>query len=172
MRLTAAYSTPDDRRVRRPRTRRLGALRRARDVSQPRRRPRGDDERRAGRDVPGHEPAGHVRRDDRVRAGGALPRVEVAQALPRRLPQPRRVLRGARGADPRRRREGARAVERPGERHARAEGARRDHDRRFDLIRFDPTEPAFLDDPYPRLAALREAEPLFYDERLERWFVT
>jgi cytochrome P450 len=57
-------------------------------------------------------------------------------------------------------------------RHAQAEGARRDHDRRRDLSRFDPTEPAFLADPYPRLAALREATPLFYEEPLERWFVT
>src|SRR5690349_22027506 len=172
MRLTAAYSTPDGRRVRRPRTRRLGALRRPRDVPEPRRRPRRDDERRAGRDVPGHEPARHVRRDDRVRARRALPRVEVAQALPRLLPQRGRVLRGARGADPRRRRQGARAPARPRQRHAGAEGPRRDHDRRLDLSGFDPTEPAFLADPYPRLAELREATPLFYDERLERWFVT
>src|SRR5689334_10809404 len=172
MRLTAAYSTPDGQRVRRPRTRRLGALRRARDVPESRRRPRRADERRAGRDVPGHEPAGHVRRDDRVRAGHALPRVEVAQALPRRLPQRGRVLRGARGADPGRRGEGARALARPGQRHAGAEGPRRDHDRRVDLIRFDPTGPAFLAAPYPRLAALREEAPLFYEERFEGWFVT
>jgi len=38
--------------------------------------------------------------------------------------------------------------------------------------RFDPTDPAFLADPYPRLAALREEAPLFYEESLERWFVT
>jgi cytochrome P450 len=37
---------------------------------------------------------------------------------------------------------------------------------------FDPTEPGFLADPYPTLAALREETPLFYEERLERWFVT
>jgi cytochrome P450 len=38
--------------------------------------------------------------------------------------------------------------------------------------RFDPTDAAFLADPYPRLAALREESPLFYEESLERWFVT
>jgi unspecific monooxygenase len=39
-------------------------------------------------------------------------------------------------------------------------------------VRFDPTEPAFLADPYPTLAALREETPLFYEESLRRWFVT
>lgn len=37
---------------------------------------------------------------------------------------------------------------------------------------FDPTDPGFVDDPYPALAALREATPVAYDERLRRWFVT
>ncbi len=38
--------------------------------------------------------------------------------------------------------------------------------------RFDPTDPEFLADPYPRLAALREETPLFYESTLDRWFVT
>ena len=37
---------------------------------------------------------------------------------------------------------------------------------------FDPTEPAFLADPYPKLAVLREEAPIFYEESLGRWFVT
>ena len=37
---------------------------------------------------------------------------------------------------------------------------------------FDPTDPAFIADPYPALAALREKTPLAYDEGLGRWFVT
>ena len=37
---------------------------------------------------------------------------------------------------------------------------------------FDPSAPAFLADPYPALNALREAEPVHYDERLKRWLVT
>lgn len=32
--------------------------------------------------------------------------------------------------------------------------------------------PEFLADPYPALAALREATPVLHDERLDRWFVT
>ncbi len=39
-------------------------------------------------------------------------------------------------------------------------------------IAFDPTDPAFLADPYPALAALREATPLLHHEGLDRWFVT
>jgi cytochrome P450 len=39
-------------------------------------------------------------------------------------------------------------------------------------LRFDPSDPAFLADPYPTLNALRESAPLFYEEELERWFVT
>jgi cytochrome P450 len=37
---------------------------------------------------------------------------------------------------------------------------------------FDPTDEGFLADPYPALAALREETPIFYEESLERWFVT
>src|SRR3954449_13267720 len=39
-------------------------------------------------------------------------------------------------------------------------------------LAFDPSDPTFLDDPYPSLARLREAARVFYDERRERWFVT
>jgi len=39
-------------------------------------------------------------------------------------------------------------------------------------LAFDPSDPAFLDDPYPSLARLREGARAFYDERRERWFVT
>jgi cytochrome P450 len=39
-------------------------------------------------------------------------------------------------------------------------------------LRFDPSDPAFLADPYPTLKALRESAPVFYDDELERWFVT
>jgi cytochrome P450 len=37
---------------------------------------------------------------------------------------------------------------------------------------FDPGDPAFIADPYPALAALREEAPVLYDERLDRWLVT
>jgi cytochrome P450 len=37
---------------------------------------------------------------------------------------------------------------------------------------FDPTAPDFLADPYPTLAELREATPLFRHAGLDRWFVT
>jgi cytochrome P450 len=37
---------------------------------------------------------------------------------------------------------------------------------------FDPSDLAFIADPYPTLAALREASALHYDERLDRWLVT
>ena len=67
------------------------------------------------------------------RPRGALPRVEVAQDLPLPLPRPGCVLRGARGADPRRGRGRARAARRRGAREAGAEGARRDHDHRLGL---------------------------------------
>ena len=40
------------------------------------------------------------------------------------------------------------------------------------MLLFDPTDPGFLADPYPTLAALREESPIFYEESLERWFVT
>src|SRR2546423_14046797 len=36
----------------------------------------------------------------------------------------------------------------------------------------DPTDPAFIADPYPQLAALREAAAIQYDERLCRYLVT
>src|SRR5919204_82399 len=109
-------------------------LRRPRDLRQPRRRARGDDERRAHRRLPRHRAARHVRRNDRILAAGALPRIEVAQALPRPLPRGRSVLRGARGPDPRRRGGGARAADGEGAGDAETEGARRDLDRRDDLV--------------------------------------
>ena len=37
---------------------------------------------------------------------------------------------------------------------------------------FDPSDPSFLEDPYPVLNRLREAAPVFYDDARERWFVT
>ena len=37
---------------------------------------------------------------------------------------------------------------------------------------FDPSDPGFLEDPYAVLAHLRESTRVFYDEELERWFVT
>src|SRR6266513_610473 len=37
---------------------------------------------------------------------------------------------------------------------------------------FDPSDPRFLEDPYPALNRLRESAPVFYDEGRERWFVT
>jgi len=37
---------------------------------------------------------------------------------------------------------------------------------------FDPSDPGFLEDPYPALSRLRESARVFYDERRERWFVT
>ena len=37
---------------------------------------------------------------------------------------------------------------------------------------FDPSDPAFLEDPYPVLNRLRERVPVFYDAGRERWFVT
>jgi cytochrome P450 len=37
---------------------------------------------------------------------------------------------------------------------------------------FDPSDPAFLADPYPRLERLREAARVFYDADWGRWFVT
>jgi cytochrome P450 len=39
-------------------------------------------------------------------------------------------------------------------------------------LTFDPSDPAFLEDPYPVLSRLRESARVFYDERRERWFVT
>lgn len=37
---------------------------------------------------------------------------------------------------------------------------------------FDPTDQAFLADPYPALDALRESGPVHFDERLQRWLIT
>jgi cytochrome P450 len=39
-------------------------------------------------------------------------------------------------------------------------------------LTFDPADPAFIEDPYPTLNALREAAPVFFDQRHRRWFVT
>src|SRR5262245_18548004 len=41
-----------------------------------------------------------------------------------------------------------------------------------DELAFDPSDPAFLEVPYPVLNRLRESAPGFYDEGLGRWFVT
>jgi cytochrome P450 len=41
-----------------------------------------------------------------------------------------------------------------------------------ETMRFDHSDPSFLADPYPTLNALRESTPVFYDQELERWFVT
>ncbi len=40
------------------------------------------------------------------------------------------------------------------------------------IDRFDPSDPAFIADPYPVLAALREATPIFYNERSGQWVLT
>jgi cytochrome P450 len=37
---------------------------------------------------------------------------------------------------------------------------------------FDPSDPAFLEDPYPVLNRLRESAAVFYDDARARWFVT
>jgi cytochrome P450 len=37
---------------------------------------------------------------------------------------------------------------------------------------FDPSDPDFLEDPYPVLNRLREDAAVFYDDALARWFVT
>src|SRR5919201_6460320 len=37
---------------------------------------------------------------------------------------------------------------------------------------FDPSDPAFLEDPYPVLNRVRESARVFYDEERRRWFVT
>jgi cytochrome P450 len=41
-----------------------------------------------------------------------------------------------------------------------------------ETLLFDPSDPAFLADPYPVLSGLREAARVFYDPGRERWFVT
>jgi cytochrome P450 len=40
-----------------------------------------------------------------------------------------------------------------------------------ETLRFEPSEPEFLENPYPTLSGLREAARVFYDERRDRWFV-
>jgi hypothetical protein len=40
------------------------------------------------------------------------------------------------------------------------------------IIRLDPADPAFIADPYPTLAAVREATPIFYNERARQWVLT
>lgn len=40
------------------------------------------------------------------------------------------------------------------------------------MAAFDPTAPAFLADPYPVLAEVREATPVLRHDELDRWFVT
>jgi cytochrome P450 len=39
-------------------------------------------------------------------------------------------------------------------------------------LAFDPSDPAFLEDPYPVLNRVRESARVFYDEERRRWFVT
>jgi cytochrome P450 len=41
-----------------------------------------------------------------------------------------------------------------------------------DVLRLDPSEPEFLENPYPALSRLREGARVFYDDGRERWFVT
>src|SRR5262249_40263573 len=41
-----------------------------------------------------------------------------------------------------------------------------------ETLQLDPSDPAFLADPYPVLSRLRESAPVFYDDGRERWFVT
>jgi cytochrome P450 len=40
------------------------------------------------------------------------------------------------------------------------------------IERFDVSDPAFIDDPYPTLSALREATPIFWNERTGQWVLT
>jgi cytochrome P450 len=40
------------------------------------------------------------------------------------------------------------------------------------IERFDPTDPAFIADPYPVLNELREATPIFWNPRTEQWTLT
>ena len=41
-----------------------------------------------------------------------------------------------------------------------------------DTHRFDPSEPEFLENPYPALGRLRETARVYYDDERNRWFVT
>jgi cytochrome P450 len=40
------------------------------------------------------------------------------------------------------------------------------------IARFDPSDPAFIADPYPVLGALRESTPVFWDQRTNQWVLT
>jgi len=40
------------------------------------------------------------------------------------------------------------------------------------IARFDPSDPSFIADPYPMLNELREATPIFWNERTEQWTIT
>ena len=40
------------------------------------------------------------------------------------------------------------------------------------IARFDPSDPAFIADPYPVLGALRESTPIFWNERTGQWMLT
>ena len=40
------------------------------------------------------------------------------------------------------------------------------------VARFDPSDPAFIADPYPVLGEIREATPIFWNERTEQWTLT
>jgi len=40
------------------------------------------------------------------------------------------------------------------------------------IERFDPDDPSFVADPYPALNALREASPIFWNDRTGQWVVT
>ncbi len=42
----------------------------------------------------------------------------------------------------------------------------------FDVAAFDPSDEAFQQNPYPVLSAVREATPLFFNERSGQWTVT
>jgi cytochrome P450 len=39
-------------------------------------------------------------------------------------------------------------------------------------LTFQPSDPSFLEDPYPALSRLRETARVFYDDGWQRWFVT
>lgn len=40
------------------------------------------------------------------------------------------------------------------------------------IDRFDVDDPAFIADPYPVLGELREATPIFWNERSNQWMLT
>jgi cytochrome P450 len=40
------------------------------------------------------------------------------------------------------------------------------------VARFDPADPDFIADPYPALSAIREATPIFWNERTSQWTLT